>query len=84
MCHCPAYPYSSTSALNYADMESVHTDMKESIIMEDKRMYKAQREPTCGSPQKPIPLMSLLLWHKIVAICCFVWSLGLQLWSVGE
>ena len=26
-------------------------------------------------------LVSLLLWYKIVAVCCFVWPPAVQLWS---
>ena len=32
-------------------------------------------------PETHIPPMSLLLWHKMVAVRCFVWSLSLRLWS---
>ena len=28
--------------------------------------------------------MSLLLWRKMVTMRCFVWTLGLQLWSGSE
>ena len=28
--------------------------------------------------------VSLLLWHKIMTVRCFVWALGLRLWSVSE
>ena len=40
--------------------------------------YKAQRDHTCQNLQRHIPPVSLLLWHKIVAIYCFVWSLDLR------
>ena len=28
--------------------------------------------------------MSLLLWYKMVAVCCFIWPLALRLWSVSQ
>ena len=31
--------------------------------------------------KRDIPLVSLLLWRKMVAMHCFVWSPALQLWS---
>ena len=31
--------------------------------------------------KRHIPLVSLLLWHKTVAMRCFIWPPPLQLWS---
>ena len=31
-----------------------------------------------------VPLVSLLLWHKMVILCCFVWPLSLRLWLVSN
>ena len=53
-------------------------------LIEDKRKDKAQREHTRRNPKRHIPLMSLLLRHKMVAMLCFVWPLGLRPWSVSE
>ena len=43
-----------------------------------------QIEHTHQSPKRHCPLVSLLLWRKMVATCCFVWPLGLGPWSVIE
>ena len=46
--------------------------MKKKIsLMEDKRKDKAQIEHTCWNPKRLIPLVSLLLWRKMVVMCCF-------------
>ena len=52
--------------------------------IEDKRKYKVQRAHTHWNPKRHTPLVSLLLWHKMVAVRCFIWPLGLQLWSVRQ
>ena len=57
---------------------------KTSSLIEDKRKDKAQRAHTCQNPKRHIPLASLLLWHKMVAVHCFVWPLGLRLWSIRQ
>ena len=57
---------------------------KTSSLIEDKGKDKAQRAHTRRNPKRHIPLVSLLLWCKMVAVCCFVWALGLRLWSVSE
>jgi len=51
--------------------------------MENKRNSEAQRPHTRRNPKRHTSLVSLLL-HKIVAIHCFVWTLGLQLWLGSE
>ena len=56
---------------------------KTSSLIEDKRKDKAQRANTRRNPKRHIPLVSLLLWRKMVAVRCFVWALGLRLWSVS-
>ena len=48
---------------------------------EDKRKDKAD---TCQNPKRHIPPVGLLLWRKMVTVCCFVWALGLRLWSGSE
>ena len=45
---------------------------------------KAQRAHTLWNPKRHTPLVSLLLWRRMVAVCCFVWPLGLRLWSVSQ
>jgi len=53
--------------------------------MEDKRNNEAQRPLTRRKPKRHIPLVSLLLWRKMVAVHPFVWALaGLLLWSVRQ
>ena len=41
--------------------------MKTNLI-EDKRKDKAQKAYTHCNPKRHIPLVSLLLWHKMVAV----------------
>ena len=57
---------------------------KTSSLIEDKRKDKAQRAHTRRNPKRHIPLVSLLLLHKMVAVHCFVWPLGWRLWSVSQ
>ena len=57
---------------------------KTSSLIEDKRKDKEQTAHTRRNPKRHIPLVSLLLWHKMVAVHCFVWPLGLRLWSVSQ
>jgi len=57
---------------------------KKKSLMEDKRNNEAQRPLSPRNPKMHILLVSLLLWHKIVAVHPFVWALGLRLWSVSE
>ena len=40
---------------------------------EDKRKDKVQRAHTGWNPKRHIELVSLLLWHKMVAVRWFVW-----------
>ena len=55
---------------------------KTNSLIKDKRKDKAQKAYTHQNPKRHILLVSLLLWCKMVAVCCFVWPLALQLWSV--
>ena len=55
-----------------------------SSLTEHKRKDKAQRAYTHRNPERHIPLVSLLLWRKMVAVRYFVWPLALQLWSVSQ
>ena len=57
---------------------------KTSSLIEDKIKDKAQRAYTCRNPKRHILLVSLLFWHKMAAVRCFVWPLALRLWSVNE
>ena len=58
--------------------------MKKKSLMEDKRNNEVQRPLTRRNPKRHIPLVSLLLWYKIVVARFFVWALGLRLWSVRQ
>jgi len=53
-------------------------------LLKDERKYMMQREHTCRNPKRHISLVSLLLWHKMVVVHCFVWGLCLRLWSVRQ
>ena len=57
---------------------------KTSSLIEDKRKDKEHRVYTRWNPIRHIPPVSLMLWRKMVTVCCFVWALGLRLWSVSE
>ena len=59
-------------------------EKKTSSLIEDKRKDKAQRAYTHLHPKRHIPLVSLLLWRKMVVVCCFVWPLALRLWLSSE
>ena len=52
-----------------------------SSLIEDKRKGA---EGLYSLEPRHIPLVSLLLWHKMVSLCCFVWPLSLRLWSVSN
>ena len=54
---------------------------KKKSLMEDKRNNEVQR---LVGTKRHISLVSLLLWCKIVAVQCFVWRLGSQMWSGSE
>ena len=54
---------------------------KTTSLIEDKGKGKAQKAHTCRNPKRHIPLVSLLLWHEMMAVRCFIWSLALRLWS---
>ena len=47
------------------------------VIEEDKTKGKAQKANTSWNQKKHIPQVSLLLWHEMVTVCCFVWPLAL-------
>ena len=59
---------------------------KTTNLIEDKRKDKAQTEHTCWNPKRHIPLVSICYCgvKYMVAVRCFVWSLGLRQWSVSE
>ena len=53
--------------------------MKKKVIMyviEDERKGKAQKADTYRNQKRHMPSVSLLLWHEMVAMCCFVWGGG--------
>ena len=58
-------------------MVSWHVEEEDHLI-EDKRNGKMQNR---RNYKRHIPQVSLLLWLKMVAVCCFVWPLALRLWS---
>jgi len=58
--------------------------MRKKSLMEDKRNNVGQRPLTRRNPKRRIPLVSLLLWRKMVAVHPFIWVLGLWLWSVRQ
>ena len=74
--------------------ESVDTEINASIwfrwmkktssLIEDKGKDKAQWVHTRRNPKRHIPLVSLLLLRKMVAVHCFVCPLGLRLWSGSQ
>jgi len=49
-----------------------------------KGTNEVQRPLTRRNPKRHIPLVSLLLCRKMVAVHPFVWALGLRLWSVRQ
>ena len=51
---------------------------KMTSFIEDKRKDKAH---THWNPKRHIPLVSLLFWHKMVAMHYFIWPPALRLWS---
>ena len=65
------------------DTENLCLDMvsldEEEDKQPDKRKDKAQRAHTRRNPKRHIPLVSLLLLRKVVAVHCFIWPLGLRL-----
>ena len=63
---------------------SIWFQCMETSLIEDKRKDKAQRAQTRQNPKRHIPEVSLLLWHEMVPICCFVWPPALKLWSGGQ
>ena len=65
-------------------MVSLDEEDKQPDLIEDKRKDKAHRAHTRRNPKRRIPPVSLLLWRKMVTVHCFVWALGLQLWSGSE
>ena len=48
-----------------------------------KGKIKHRRQIFVGTTRH-IPLVSLLLWHEIVAIHCFVWPLALQAGKLAD
>jgi len=50
------------------------------LLHEEDKRNEVQRPHTHRNLKRHISLVSLLLWRKMVAIRCFVWALGLQLW----
>ena len=48
------------------------------------QLIENKEEAHSSEPQRHIPQVNLLLCHKIMAMCCFVWSLDLQLEEVRQ
>ena len=57
---------------------------KKRSLIEDKMKHKAQRKHAHQRPKRHIQPVNLLLCHKMVMVCCFVWSLALQPWLVSK
>jgi len=55
--------------------------MKKNNVMEDEREDK---EHTHQNHKRHISPVNLFWCRKMMAMCCFVWLLALQLWSVSE
>ena len=53
-------------------------------LVEDRRSTTAHGAYDHWNPKRHIPMASLLLQRKMVTVLCFVWALGLQLWSVRQ
>ena len=54
---------------------------EEKKSMMDNKKNKAQKPYTCRNPKWHISLVSLVFCSKIGAAQCFVWHLGLRMWS---
>ena len=65
-------------------MVSLDKEVDKLRLIEDKRKDKAQKAYTHWNTKRHIPLVSLLLWHKIVAVRYSTSPLALQLWSVRQ
>ena len=50
-------------------------------VIKNKRKGKVQKADTCQNQKMHMPPMSLLLWHEMVVMRCFIWPLALRLWS---
>jgi len=81
---------SSANALNYAVMSKFGKLLIWKLMPRygfdirrraAKRKQKAWREQ---NPKRHMPPVSLLLGYKIMAICSFIWLLGLLPWSVRQ
>jgi len=69
-----------------ADVENYHLGyiVKKTWLNLIKHQWKAKahRAYTYRNPKRHIPPVSLLLWHNVMAMHCFISALGLRLWSV--
>ena len=52
------------------------------LVIENQRKGKVQEADTRWNQKRHIPPVSLLLWHEMAAVRCFVWPPALQLWSM--
>ena len=50
-------------------------------LIEDKMKDKVQRAHTHRNLIKVHASGELLLWHKMVAVCCLIWPPVLRMWS---
>ena len=48
-------------------------------VIEDKRKCKSQMADTHQNQRRHMPPVSLLLWCEMVAECCIIWPLALDL-----
>ena len=53
-------------------------------VEEEEPNGEQRSTEACWNPKRHISLVSLLLCRKIAAVRCFVWRLGLQMWSGSE
>jgi len=89
LCQTSNSAVSSTSISNYGEVLirkiqhfSIFNTFPFDIKKEEDKKHK--RSTLIRTPKRHIPPVSLLLWHKIMAVYCFVWPLGLWPWSVSE
>jgi len=76
----------STLLEESVDWKKLHNDIVSPHEEEEEPNgnNEAQMPHTPWIPKRQISLVNLLLWHKIGALRCFIWRLGLQMWSGSE
>ena len=53
-------------------------------LIEDTPCKRNWKAVICCNHERHIPPVSLLLRHKMVAVCCLVWPLVLRVWLVRQ